>query len=253
MGLMVIQYIIIGCAAFFMSIASGIAGAGGGLVMAPLMLLLGFPPQTVLASSKAGGLGINIGALSKFIRQRNLVDWRWAGALSALAVVASLLGTRLVFVLSAQTLEYLIAGIAIAIAIYIFLARKIGLADREVSQKSKLFGAVLAFLVMGVQAGLGSGIGVLLMLVMMGPLGFGALRANATKRVSGLVLVLVLVSFIIFALSGLIDWALAASLFFGMLLGGYIGARLAIKHGNKLVKNALLVVVIAMCALIIVR
>lgn len=238
------DYAIAGAAAFVVSIMSGIAGGGGGLVMAPLLLLLGFSPQTVLATSKAGGLGLNIGALSKFVRQKGLINWRWAVILSVLAVAASLLGTRLVFILNGTVLKHLIVVITLSLVVFTFFQRKTGLKSREVSKISQLLGATLYFIVMCLQAGLGSGIGMLLMFVLIGPLGFDALHANATKRVAGLVLVVT--SFIIFAISGYVNWALAASMGFGMIAGGYFGARLAIKHGNKLVKNALLIVVTAM-------
>jgi len=238
------DYVIVGVAAFLVSTVSAIAGGGGGLVMTPLMLLLGFPPQTVLASAKAGGIAINVGALSKFIRQKKLINWRWAAWLSAVAIFASLLGTRLVFVASPGPLKHLIVAITLLLAVVLLLERKIGLSIKHVSKKHQLIGAGAYFIIMALQSGLGSGIGMLLMFVMMGLLGFDALGASATKRVPGLVLVIA--SFVIFAFSDYMNWALAGSLAAGMLLGGYIGAGLAIKHGNKLVKNALIVVSVAM-------
>ena len=79
------DYLFIGVAAFFVSIGSSIAGGGGGLMMTPLMIIMGFPPQTVLASAKASGLGINIGALSKFTREKKsyklAFPWRRGQAL----------------------------------------------------------------------------------------------------------------------------------------------------------------------------
>jgi uncharacterized membrane protein YfcA len=42
------------------------------------------------------------------------------------------------------------------------------------------------------------------------------------------------------------NWALALSLGISMLLGGYLGARIAVKRGNKFIKNALLILTVAM-------
>lgn len=238
------DYVIVGLAAFFVSIGSAIAGGGGGLVMTPLMLLLGFAPQAALASTKAAGIGINLGTLGKFAKEKDVISWRWAGLLSGLAVVASIIGTQLVFVLEADVLEKLVGVITVSLVPIIFFNRKIGLANTAVSRHRQIAGIALYFLIMTVQAGLGSGIGLLLMFVLMGTLGFDALRANATKRVAGLALVLV--SFIIFAFSGYMDWLLAACLGAGTLLGGYVGAGLAVKHGNVLVKRALLAVSLIM-------
>ena len=232
------DYVIIGIAAFFVSIGSAIAGGGGGLVMTPLMLLLGFPPQTALASSKAAGLGINTGALTKFTKEKNVIDWKWAGWLSVLAVIASIIGTQVVFIFDAEVLRKMVGFITVALVPVIFFSRKVGFENTEVSQTKKTVGVILYFIIMTAQAGLGSGIGSLLMFVLMGLMGFDALRANATRRVAGLALVTV--SFIIFSFSGYMDWLLALSLGVGMLFGGYTGAHIAVKHGNKLVKKALL-------------
>lgn len=238
------DYIILGITAFVVAIVSSIAGGGGGLVITPLGLLLGFDPAVLLASGKGGGLGISIGSLSKFARQKGIIDWRWAGSLSALAIVASIIGTQIVFILDSDTLRYLVGLTTLALVPIFFFTRKIGMEKEEVGNFKKTVGVVLYFLVMTIQAGLGSGTGSVLMFVLMGLMGFDALGANATKRVAGLVLVMV--SFIIFAISGLMDWFLVLALGAGTMFGGYIGAHLAVKHGNVLVKRALLVVAVVM-------
>ena len=50
---------------------------------------------------------------------------------------------------------------------------------------------------------------------------------------------------IIFAYFGIIDYQVGIVLLIGMALGGYIGTRTAIKKGNKFVKLAFLIVIIA--------
>lgn len=245
-----VKYPIIALSAFFVGIGSAIAGGGGGLVLTPLMLLLGFAPQTALASAKAAGMGINVGALGKFTKAQDAIHWRWAAVLSVLAVVASLIGTRLVFILDAEVLRTIIGVVTVGLVPVLLLQRNTGLQTMRVSRRRKQIGGVLYFLIMTAQAGLGSGLGSLLMFVLMGLMGFDALRANATKRVSGLVLVVT--SFLIFAVSGYMDWWLALSLGSGMLFGGYIGAHLAVKHGAALVKRGLLAVTIVMGVAILV-
>lgn len=238
------RYPLIAVTAFFVGIGSAIAGGGGGLILTPLMLLLGFAPQTALASAKAAGVGINVGALSKFTKVKDTIHWRWAALLSALAVAASLIGTQLVFVLEADVLRSIIGVVTVGLVPVLLLQGETGITSVAVSGLRKKIGAALYFFIMTAQAGLGSGLGALLMFVLMGLMGFDALRANATKRVSGLVLVVT--SFIVFAVSGYMDWWLALSLGSGMLLGGYVGAHLAIRHGNRLVKRALLAVAVVM-------
>ena len=245
------DYIIVGVAAFFISIGSAIAGGGGGLVMTPLAILLGFPAQAVLASQKAAGLGINLGALNKFRKQEDIIHWKWAIYLSVAAILASLIGTQIVFRFNTETLENMVGIATLILVPIVFLNRNTGLKNHEVTTTKKIIGMMLAFIIFVFQAGLGSGIGTLLMFVFMGLLGFDALRANATKRLTGLALVSV--SFIIFAFSGYMDWLLALILGVAMFFGGQIGAHLAIKHGNVLVKRALLVVSAIMAISVLLR
>ena len=65
------EYLFAGLGAFLASVFSAIAGGGGGLIINPFLLLLGFNAQTVLTTIKAGGLGLNLGASSKFIKAGN--------------------------------------------------------------------------------------------------------------------------------------------------------------------------------------
>jgi uncharacterized membrane protein YfcA len=234
------EYVVIGVVGFFVSIGSAIAGGGGGLVMTPLMILIGLPPHAVLTSQKAAGIGINLGAMSRFAKEKSIIDWKLAGLFSALAVLASIIGTQIVFVFNAEVLERLV-GIATLILIpLVFINRKVGLKDTVTSQKKKIKGVALYFVITTFQAGLGAGTGAMLMFVFMGLFGLDALKANAMRRVSGLVLVTT--SFTIFIFSGYIDWVLAAVMGVSMFAGGYIGAHIAVKKGSALIMKALLVV-----------
>lgn len=245
------DYAFIAVMSFFVSIGSSIAGGGGGFVMTPLMILVGFPAQTVLASQKAAGIGINTGAMTKFIRHKGVIHWKWAGVLSVAAIIASLIGTRIVFIFDTVTLERLVGLATLLLVPLIFFNRKIGKDTRVKSNIEKALGAFLYFVIMTFQAGLGAGIGTMLMFVLMGLMGLDALTANATRRASGFVLVAT--SFIIFIFSGYIDWLLAIIMGVTMFAGGYIGAHLAVKHGSGLVKNALVIVSIISALGVLVR
>ena len=245
------KYILISVVAFFVSVVSSIAGGGGGLVMTPLMLLLGFPPQVALASAKAGGLGINIGALTKFTRHKGLIHRRWALVLALCGIVASIIGTRLVFVLHAYVLKDLIVVITLSLVPFLVIRRKKGLRVENPSKVRQGVGAALYFVILVAQAGLGSGIGIVTMLILTGMLGLDALHASATKRAAGLVLAAT--SFTIFAFSSYMNWALALALGLGMIVGGYVGARLAIKHGNRLIESMLLVLAVAMAIGVLIK
>ena len=137
------DYVVIGVIAFFVSIGSAIAGGGGGLVMTPLILLVGFPPQTALASTKAAGLGINTGALTKFAKEKNIIDWRLAAQLAGLAIIASLIGTQVVFIFDAEALRKMVGLITVGLVPLFFFSRKLGFDNRSVSRTKKVVGLIL--------------------------------------------------------------------------------------------------------------
>jgi uncharacterized membrane protein YfcA len=74
-------------------------------------------------------------------------------------------------------------------------------------------------------------------------LGLTFIEANALDKL--IWLINPVISVIIFALKGIIYYQIGIVLLLGMVIGGYLGAHTAIKKGNKFVKLAFSVVVIA--------
>jgi len=67
-------------------------------------------------------------------------------------------------------------------------------------------------------------------------------RANATIKLPGLLLGIS--TLLIFAVHGIVNWTYGITLFFGMLIGGYLGAHTALSKGNAWVKVLFAVVVL---------
>lgn len=217
---------------------------------APAMLLVGFAPNTVVASQKAGGIGLNLGALTKFMKHRELIQWQMAGILSALAIGAAYVGTHLVFSLSEETIQNVIAVIVLLTVPVVYMRRKDGMVARKTSAVAHYIGYSIYTLILSIQAAVGGGIGTLNMFILMGPLGLDALQANATKRVVGFVLTFS--SMLFFISSGYVDWRLAGTVFCTTLIGGYVGAHVAVRKGNNFVRTTLVVASTIMAFLILI-
>ena len=61
-----LQLAVIFIASIFVGVLSGISGGGGGIIMLPVMLAVGLPPQVAIATMKMGGLGAAVGGLTAF-------------------------------------------------------------------------------------------------------------------------------------------------------------------------------------------
>ena len=64
----ILPYIIIAVAGLIAGVFSGIGGGGGGMIMMPVLIFLGLPPQNAVATGKMNGLGAALGGLSAFAK-----------------------------------------------------------------------------------------------------------------------------------------------------------------------------------------
>lgn len=72
----------------------GVSGVGSGSLMAPLLLLLGIPPATVVGSDLGFSVLTKSAGVGLFIRQQ-LVRWRWVLLLGAGSIPGTILGSLL--------------------------------------------------------------------------------------------------------------------------------------------------------------
>lgn len=213
-------------------IFSGIAGGGGGLISAPFFILIGLPPQVAVATTKFGALGLTLGSLATF-RKTKHVRKEHIIYLSILSVSAALLGSRLLLAANDALIEKLIGAMMLAAIPFLFL-KSVGTVRTQPTRLSEAAGYVLYFIILVLQAAFGAGVGMTLMMVMMGLMGFTALEASATRRIPGFLLAAIALA--VYMFSDIVYYGHGLAMLGGMLVGGYIGTHIAIKQGNAFVK-----------------
>jgi len=87
---------------------------------------------------------------------------------------------------------------------------------------------------------LGPGGGIFSMALVMFFFGLTSLEANATRKLPWIMTVII--SNLVFAFAGLIDYIPGFVVLTGMLLGGHLGAVKAVEKGDRFVKIALMLV-----------
>ena len=89
--MMLVNLVIAGLLVGFMI---GLTGVGSGALMAPVLLILGIPPSTVVGSDLLFGLLTKIVGVGSHV-QRKTIAWRWVWVMAIGSVPGVLIGTRL--------------------------------------------------------------------------------------------------------------------------------------------------------------
>ncbi len=229
-------------AGFLAGLVDAIAG-GGGLITVPVLLLAGASPLQALATNKLQG---TFGAATALITYTRAGQVR-PGEQLTMALTSGLAGAGGALVAHAVPVEVLRAVMPVVlVGIALFFALKPGLTDdaraRRISPALFTFAAVP---VIGAYDGFfGPGTGSFFMMAFVMLAGLGVLKATAhTKMVnfaSNLGSLLVLVT------TGATWWAVGLAMAGAQILGAFIGARLAVRVGGRVIKPLLVVTSTAM-------
>lgn len=214
-----------------------IAG-GGGLITLPVLMLAGLPADQALATNKVqGSFGAATAAFS-FARS-GLVDLRRQLPSAALAAAAGAAGALLVTALPTQALRVVLPVVLIGIAL--FFALKPGLND--IDRAPRLTPAAFALTaVPGVafyDGLIGPGAGAFYMIAFVTLAGYGILRATAHTKLLNFASNIGALG--AFALTGQPLWLLGLLMGAGQMLGAWLGSRMAMRIGARVIKPLLVV------------
>lgn len=231
-------------AAFAAGFVDAVVG-GGGLIQTPAVLIL--MPQLAVASV-IGTLkipafsGTSIAA-AQYVRQVK-IHWRLLAIMVVLALPSAYLGSMLLTVVHNDFMKPLLLVILALLALYTFKKKDFGQhRDKSHSRFQQTLYAVITSIALGFYDGfIGPGTGSFLVLAFVAVLGFDFLHASAHAKLVNLATNLG--SIVLFVGKGKIVWAIALPMAACNALGGFLGARIAIKRGNRFIRIFFLVVVI---------
>lgn len=223
-----------------MGVISGMSGGGGGLVTIPYFIAIGMPPANALATAKFGALGTTTGSLTAF-RGKDLVDKRYIVPFMVITLACALVSAWLIPKIDAKFFEKLI-GVALLIILPTLFINKPAFQPGARTQSWIVVGFLAYTFFSFAQTLLGSGLGTMVVLVLMYLFGMDALHATATKRVTQTVQAVVI--FVLLALQGLVIWTHAVAGLVGSTIGTYVGTHIAIRYGVEFIKIMLAIVIL---------
>ncbi|MDO5527994.1 MAG: TSUP family transporter [Paracoccus sp. (in: a-proteobacteria)] len=222
-------------AAFAAGFVDAIAG-GGGLITVPALMLAGVPPAQALATNKVQGVfGAATAALS--YAARGHVDLRRQLGAAGIAFAAGLAGALCVSVIPAQALRYVLPVILIAIAAFFALKPGLDDMDRTARLTPLAFTALIVPLIAFYDGLVGPGTGAFFMIGFVTLAGYGILKATAHTKL--LNFASNLGGLIGFALIGKPLWLLGLAMGAAQIAGAWVGARLAMRIGARIIKPLL--------------
>ena len=220
-------------------IVNAMAGGGSLLTVALLNVFVGLPGLVANGTNRVGVLVQNASSVASY-RKEGVRGFGRAVPVIVPVIAGSLLGSLLVSSVTDETFER-IFGILMVPLLFVSLR-----SPKNVGSQINWHPVTTAVIFFGIglyggafQAGVG-----LLIVVALSRSGLDLVNANAVKVV--VILVLTTIAVPVFIVRGQVDWGFAVVLAIGFAAGGWIGARVAVRGGEKIIKPVLIGAVVAL-------
>jgi len=221
--------------AFFLVVGGLAAGvintmAGGGSALTvPLLVLAGVPGNQANGSNRVGIFASSLAAVLSFRRQGATTI---AGTRNVLVptIIGSVVGSFTIGQIADETFEKVFGLLMIPIVILTVVKPKVRIDARP----WPAWVTILVFTLIGLYGGaFQAGVG-LVLLAALTRAGYDLVTANNVKVFINLIVVSIALP--IFIVQGNVVWGPALVLAFGFMVGGWFGAKLAVRGGERLVR-----------------
>ena len=220
-------------------IVNAMAGGGSLLTVALLNVFVGLPGLVANGTNRVGVLVQNASSVASY-RKEGVRGFGRAVPVIVPVIAGSLLGSLLVSSVTDETFERIFGILMVPL---LFLSLR---SPKNVGSQINWHPLTTAVVFFGIglyggafQAGVG-----LLIVVALSRSGLDLVNANAVKVV--VILVLTTIAVPVFVIRGQVDWGFAAVLAIGFAAGGWIGARVAVRGGERIIKPVLIGAVVAL-------
>ncbi|ABR31561.1 membrane protein [Thermosipho melanesiensis] len=221
---------------FFAGFVDSIAG-GGGLISLPAYLLIGLPSHNALATNK---LSSSIGTMISTFKygKRKYIVFEIAIFSIIFSFLGSYVGASIALMISENRLRLIISILIVIAGIFLTL-KKIKLHDGiNLRISKKIIASLIGFFIGMYDGFLGPGTGTFLIILYVNVLSLDYIKASGTTKIVNLASnTSALVTFLV---NGKVLFYIGFPAALFSILGNWIGASLAIKNKEKLIKPVIL-------------
>jgi uncharacterized membrane protein YfcA len=236
---------------FVVSVISVVTG-GGSLIQVPALIALGVMPRTAVATNMFAVTWMTASATARFAREGK-IGGRFLRPLLAITALTGALGAGLAVVFPEKLVKGVVAGSMLVMLVFIVANPRFGerAPDAPPPSRARVATGFVAATLLGVYGGLFSGgYTTLLTFTCVAALGMTLMETVANTKLINLVSCGV--SSGVFVASGLVDYRIAVPASVASLVGGWVGAHLALQRGERFVRRLFLITVLAMAAKLVV-
>lgn len=241
MDLSAAQLVLLCGAALVGGTVDAISG-GGGLFTVPVLLAVGFPPHLALGTNKGQSTFGSFAAMVRY-RHAGLIDGRNARISFPMAVLGSLAGAALALYLKPGVLRPVVMILLVCVAVLIASGRIRPKDAAPYAAKSSALLIAAVALALGAYDGFfgpGAGTFIIAALVVL----FHLPLARATAEAKVLNFASNFTAMVFFAHGGAVLWKAAVPMAAAQLVGGFLGAHMVVRGGDRIVRGAVLLVAI---------
>ncbi|MFV2145498.1 MULTISPECIES: TSUP family transporter [Isoptericola] len=216
---------------------------GGGLIQLPALLLVpGISPVQALATNKLGSImGTSVSSITYY--RRVGPDLTTAGPMALAALAGAVGGAALATQIPAELFTPIILVVLVGVALFTILRPRLGAQDdlRWEGNRHRWTAAGIGLVIGAYDGLLGPGTGTFLVISLVSVLGYAFLPASALAKIVNFATNLG--ALLYFVPHGAVIWGLGLSMGVANLVGGYVGARMAVAKGSGFVRVVFVVVV----------
>ena len=217
-------------------------GGGGGLISVPAFLMAGLPPHAAVATNKLAAFGGLALSTAHFFKNK-CISLRLALPSVIAAVLGSSIGAHLSLLLSERVMTCILLVMLPLSAFFVLNKRLFNDNGKDavtLDRRAYITATLAAFFVGGYDGFYGPGTGTFLIIAFTCFAGLNMRSANGQAKVINLTTNIT--SLTVFLLNGQVLIPIGLAGCAANMLGGYLGAVLALKNGSKIVKPIILVV-----------
>lgn len=221
------------------------AVGGGGLVQLPA-LLHALPQQslaTVFGTNKLAVLAGNLSSICSYVKRIKIM-WKLMLPTMLSAFLFAFLGAFSVSIVPKKLMEFVVFFILIAMAIYTFMEKKLGLvaSNKHCGSKEIISGVLFGGLIGFYDGVFGPGSGSLLLFIFVKFFGFDFLNASASAKLVNLGTFSAALMF--FVPSGNVLWTIGGVVALCNMAGSLTGVFLALRYGSGFIRIFFLILLI---------